>query len=313
HGDIRAAALTRAFDRGLLADPAVQSAIRRRLEDDDTGVRKVAFLLSVVSHKNLAGVLRARDTELNRQVNELDKSDKPAPEVPANAKEKLKPADYDVLLQATASRALDTCLRGARGLAVLGDPRAFALLLQLSREEDVNARVEVCRALAALDDERAVNRLRSLLFDKEPSVRDAAYTALAKIFDKSPLAVAESGLTAADEDVRRRGLQTLIETVKKAKPKTAADAGWELLVRALNDSAAGVRSEAFKAALNLKIGGGGPDTLRFTLQSIHADVRRDALTEVTAQEKEEWATALLYEFFNDPDPGLRAEAFGYAT
>src|SRR5262249_34719805 len=136
---------------------------------------------------------------------------------------------------------------------------------------------------------------------------------LAKIFDKSPLAVAESGLTAADEDVRRRGLQTLIETVKKAKPKTAADAGWELLVRALNDSAAGVRSEAFKAALNLKIGGGGPDTLRFTLQAIHADVRRDALTEVTAQEKEEWATALPYEFFNDPDPGLRAEAFGYAT
>src|SRR5262249_55027422 len=153
-------------------------------EDEDTGVRKVAFLLSVVSHPQLAGVLRFKDNELNRQVNELEKAekpDKPAPEVPANAKVKLKPTDYDVLLQATASRALDTCLRGARGLAVLGDPRAFALLLQLSREEDVNARVEVCRALAALDDERAVNRLRSLLFDKEPSVRDAAYTALVKI------------------------------------------------------------------------------------------------------------------------------------
>src|SRR5262249_18697252 len=33
----------------------------------------------------------------------------------------------------------------------------------------------------------------------------------------------------------------------------------------------------------------------------------------TAQEKEEWATPLLYEFFNDPDPGLRAEAFNFAT
>src|SRR5439155_12618324 len=114
--------------------------------------------------------------------------------------------DLTPLLQATASRALDTCLRGARGLAVLGDQRALGLLLQLSREEDVNARVNVCRALAALDDERAVNRLRSLLFDKEASVRDAAYTALAKIFDKTPLSVAEAGLTAADEDVRRRGL-----------------------------------------------------------------------------------------------------------
>ena len=223
HGDVRAMALTRAFERGLLTDPAVQSAIRRRLEDEDTVVRKVAFLLSVISKSQLAAVLRAGDTELNRQVNELekaDRSDKAAPAVAADAKSKLTPNDYDTLLQATASRALDTCLRGARGLAVLGDPRAFGLLLQLSREEDVNARVAVCRALAALDDERAVNRLRSLLFDRESSVRDAAYTALAKIFDKTPLSVAEAGLTAADEDVRRRGLQTLIETIKMKMPKT---------------------------------------------------------------------------------------------
>lgn len=316
HGDVRARALTRAFERGLLSDPAVQSAIRRRLEDEDTGVRKVAFLLSVASHSQLALVLRAADTELNRQLNELEKaerSDRAAPEVPADARSRLTPTDYDVLLQATASRALDTCLRGARGLAVLGDPRAFGLLLQLSRENDTTARVEVCRALAALDDERAVNRLRSLLFDQEASVRDAAYTALLKIFDKSPLSVAEAGLTAANEDVRRRGLETLIQFVRKKAPKAAGEPGWDLLIRALNDSTPGVRSEAFKSVLNLKIGGGGPDTLRFTLQSIHPDVRREALTEVTAQEKEEWATPLLYEFFNDPDAGLRAEAFNFAT
>jgi len=324
-GDVRAAGLIRAFERKLLDDSSVQSAIRRRLEDDDANVRKVAFLLSVLSKEQLALVLRASDTELNRQLNELEKpekteksekgekGDKTAPVVPPDAKNKLTPSDYDTLLQATASRALDTCLRGARGLAVLGDPRAFGLLLQLSREEDVNARVEVCRALAALDDERAVNRLRSLLFDKEASVRDAAYTALAKIFAKTPLAVAESGITAADEDVRRRGLDTLIQTIKKKTPKSADEPGWGLLVRALNDSARGVRSEAFKSALNLKIAGGGPDTLRFTLQSIHPDVRREALTEVTAQEKEPWAAPLLYEFFNDQDPGLRKEAFEFAT
>ena len=78
------------------------------------------------------------------------------------------------LLQATASRALDTCLRGARGLAVLGDLRALGLLLQLSREEDAAARAEVCRALAALDDPRAADRLRSLLFDLRPSALDNA-------------------------------------------------------------------------------------------------------------------------------------------
>ena len=74
-----------------------------------------------------------------------------------------------------------------------------------------------------------------------------------------------------------------------------------------------MRSEAFKSALNLKIAGGGPDTLRFALQSIHPDVPRKALTEVIAQEKEEWSAPLLYEFFNDPDAGLRAESFGFAT
>lgn len=315
HGDVRAMALTRAFERGLLADPAVQSAIRRRLEDEDTAVRKVAFLLSVISKPQLAAVLRAGDSELNRQVNELEKaerSDKAATLVSADAKSKLTANDYDTLLQATASRALDTCLRGARGLAVLGDPRAFGLLLQLSREEDLDARVAVCRALAALDDERAVNRLRSLLFDREASVRDAAYTALAKIFDKTPLSVAEAGLTAADEDVRRRGLQTLIESIKKKLP-LAGEPGWDLLVRSLNDSSSGVRIEAFKAALNLKIAGDDPATLRLTLQSIHPDVRREALTEVVAQEKEEWSAQLLHEFFNDPDPKLREEAFGFAT
>lgn len=320
-GDLREFALRRTFDRGLLQDAAVQSAVRRRLEDDDGSVRKTAFLLSVLSKPDLAAVLRAGDPELHRQLNEIekpekekgDKSDKMAPAVPPGAKETLTPADYDTLLQATASRALDTCLRGARGLAVLGDPRAFGLLLQLSREEDINARVEVCRALAALDDPRAVNRLRSLLFDREASVRDAAYTALAKIFDQAPLSVAESGLTAADEDVRRRGLETLIQTVKKKKPQAAGEPGWDLLLRALNDSARGVRGEAFKAALNLKIGGGGADTLRFSLQSIHPDVRREALTEVTAQDKEEWAAPLLHEFFNDADPALRKEAFEFAT
>lgn len=330
YGDIRTRALTRVFERKLLDDAAVQSAIRRRLEDDDGGVRKVAFLLSVLSKPDLALVLRAGDSELHRQLNELEKpekgekgdkgekvekekADKTPPVAPPGAKDKLTDTDYDTLLQATASRALDTCLRGARGLAILGDPRAFGLLLQLSREEDVNARVEVCRALAALDDERAVNRLRSLLYDREASVRDAAYTALVKIFDKAPLSVAEAGLGAADEDVRRRGLETLIQVVKKKKPHASGEPGWDLLVRALNDSAAGVRSEAFKAALNLKISGGGPDTLRFTLGSIHPDVRREALTEVTAQEKEEWAAGLLHSFFEDADPGLRKEAFEFAT
>ena len=94
--------------------------------------------------------------------------------------------DLTPLLQATASRSLDTCLRGARGLAVLGDPRAFGLLLQLSREQDPAARAEVCRALAALEDPRAADRLRSLLYDADAAVRDAAFTALSQLQASQP-------------------------------------------------------------------------------------------------------------------------------
>ena len=196
---------------------------------------------------------------------------------------------------------------------MLGDPRAFGILLQLSREEDAGTRVGVCRALAALDDPRSIERLRSLLFDDEEAVRDAAFTALSQLHAADPLVCAESGLNASFEDVRRRGLQALVSQLRKALPKQASEPGWQLLVRALNDSFDSVRSEAFKAALNLKIGGGGVQTLRFVLQSVHADIRREVLTELMAQAGEEWAWNLLLEFFNDADADLRKEAFQFAT
>ena len=200
-----------------------------------------------------------------------------------------------------------------RGLAALRDPRAFGLLLQLSREADPAARAEVCRALAALDDPRAGDRLRSLLYDPDATVRDAAFTALAKLQANAVLQYAAAGLNAGFEDVRRRGLEALVRFLRQS-PQDATMAGpaLELLARVLNDSAPGVRGEAFKSALNLQVSGGGVQTLRYILQSIHADVRREALTEVMAQEKEPWAWALLLEFFNDPDPKLREEGFAFA-
>src|SRR5262245_56030085 len=201
------------------------------------------------------------------------------PSTPAFGEDDLTP-----LLQATASRSLDTCLRGARGLAVLGDPRAFGLLLQLSREQDPAARVEVCRALAALEDPRAADRLRSLMYDADAAVRDAAFTALSQLQSTQPLQYAGSGLSASHEDVRRRGLDALVRFLRQS-PQHANQAGpaLEMLARALNDSSATVRSEAFKATLNLQASGGGVQTLRFILQSVHSDVRLEVLTEVMAQ------------------------------
>jgi ParB family chromosome partitioning protein len=321
HPDVRRLALLRLFQRKMLHRIQVQAALRWRGEDKDPEVRKTAFLLSLFTREKLVQTLRGRDPELNRQLVELEtaaqgaapEEKKAKPSKSRDSKVDLEEVDYDPLLQATASRALDTCLRGSRGLAVLGDQRAFGLLLQLSREEDTQARVEVCRALAALDDPRSIKRLRSLLYDAEAAVRDAAFSALVQIHQTDPLLGAEAGLNAAFEDVRRRGLQVLISEIRKKPPKKADEPAWQLLVRALNDSFEAVRSEAFKASLNLQIAGGGVHTLRFVLQSIHADIRREVLTEMMAQATEPWAWNLLLEFYNDHDPKLREEAFAFAT
>ncbi len=333
--DIRRLALVRLFQRNLLDHSQVPAALRRAGEDADPRVRHTAFLVSCLTRPNLAPALRERDPELDRQFTELEhfdqeaqaKKDEPAetaekekkpPKKKAKAATKsagveVSAADREPLLQASASRMLDTCLRGARGLALLEDPRALGLLMQLSRESDAAARVEVCRALGALDDPRSVKRLRSLLGDGAPEVRDAAFTALSKIYEAEPRTAADAGLSAGHEDVRRRALEILMREVRKKPPQKPDDAGWDLVRRALNDSFPGVRGEAFKAALNLQLGGGGAETLRFVLESVHEDVRREALTEIMAQADQPWSQPLLWECFNDPSPAVRAEAFAFAA
>jgi ParB family chromosome partitioning protein len=331
HADVRRAALLRLYRRELLAEPAVQSALRRRLEDADPEVRRTAFLLALYTRGRLLQVLRARDPDLERQLKELEagpagsaESSTPAGEPPGKKKAKaaqttpasdgpaLDDSDYEPLLQATAGRALDTSLRGARGLAILGDPRAFGLLLQLSREEDKSARAEVCRAMGALADPRSAQRLRSMLHDTEAEVRDAAFTAMMRLHEADPLAAAESGLNASHEDVRRRGLHALVEQVRKSKSGKASEPALAMLARTLNDSFPAIRSEAFKSALALGVGGPGVGALRFAMRSVHADVRREVLTEAMAQIAEPWGWDLLLEFFNDPDPALRVDALEFA-
>ena len=322
HSDVRRLALIRLHQRGLLQLAPAQSAIRLSCEDKDADVRRTAMLLSLMVSRMLFYALRARDNELHRQIHELETfridateqlrtKDAELPSPPPVTEIEFGPSDLEPLLQAMASRAVDTCLTGAKYLALLGDTRAFGVLLQLSREEDAKVRREVCRSLAALQDPRAAKRLRGLLHDSAPEVRDAAFTALAQILASNPLEVAEAGLAAASEDTRRRGLQALIEQLRQSST-TTDDPALQLLVRALNDSIPGVRSEAFKACLNLKIGGGDADTLQFILQSVHADMRREVLTEVMAQFREDWAWQLLLEFFDDSDQKLRGESFEYA-
>ncbi|QDV34780.1 HEAT repeat domain-containing protein [Tautonia plasticadhaerens] len=337
HADLRRWALIRLLHRGLLGQAAVSTSLRRMAEDRDADVRRVAFLLMLHTRPRLVEAIRAGDADLARQLDDLDAAlegqggaaGPPAGRSGADAKAKppkkgargkagseapagLDAEDLAPLLNAAASRSLDTSLRGARCLALLGDPRAFGLLLQLSREAEPSARVEVCRALANLGDAAAVSRLRSLLHDEAAEVRDAAFTAIASIDREVPLLAAGAGLDADHDDVRRRGLQLLLAEAKKAPPASAESPTGLLLVRALNDGSPALRAEAFKAVLNLPAAGGGAGALRFARRSIHADVRREVLTEALAQLAEPWAWDLLLGAFDDPDPALRADALDAA-
>ena len=318
-GDARSLALVRLFQRKMLADRRVEAAIRRAGEDTDAVVRQHAFMVGLLSKERLAAVLRFRDIGIHRQLHNLESIQAEAATTEAKELPKAPKADFELttdeispLLTAMASRAMDTSLRGACGLALLGDPRSLGMLLQLSREEDVVARCEVCAALAALGDDRSIQRLESLLDDDAETVRDAAFTAYAKVTREEALRASTAGLASKHEDVRRRALQTLVTYLRKSASNQKAGPAREMLVRALNDSATSVRGEALKAALNLEIDGGAADTLRFILQSVHADIRREVLTEVIAQEKLPWAWALLLELMSDPDAVIRKDAFEHA-
>lgn len=335
--DLRRLALVRSFQRELQGAPEIQAALRKHAGDPDADVRRTAFLVSLTTRPALAEALRARDRDLHRQLGELSTFGQKAPaaeaegepagaEPPPKAEAKPKAAakkakalpalgeaDLRPLLEAMASRALDTCLLGARGLAALQDGRAFGTLLQLTHEKAAPARVDACKALSELGDPRGIPRLRQMLRDAAGEVRDAAFSALARLEEKSPESAALAGLMAPNEDVRGRGLQLLVRQLKKEPAQHLGGPLVGLLERALQDTSAAVRSEAFKAALNLEIGGGGPETLRFALRSIHADVRREVLGEVMGRIQEPWAPGLLLELFADPDAGVRSEAFEFSN
>lgn len=320
HSWVRRLAVVRCHQRAFLDQPRVRSAVRRALDEDDADVRHAAFHVLVLSRPDLAKALRARDADLHRQLFELEnfslddekkeRTRKP-PKVKA-AKFDLVDEDLEPLLWATASRALDSCLAGAGGLATLGDPRALGVLLQLSREEDVAARVAVARGLGDLGDDRGVRRLRSMLDDGASDVRDAAFTALAKLHEGAPYEAAALGLAASEEDVRRRALDLAVRTMRRKPPKTANNPGWGELRRALDDSSSSVRMEAFKACLNAGVGGGGAETLRFVRGSVHSDVRREVLNEARAHVREPWGWDLLLEFLDDPAAAIRTEALELA-
>ena len=335
----QAMGLIRIFQRGLLKDDATAAGLRKGVESREPGTRQTAFLVSLMTRPKLLEAVRARDKDIHRLVHEIEsisysdptkkkpgKTDKAADSDTAEkskalpktkkAAVKLTPDDYAPLLLAISSRRVETCLLGARCLALLEDPRVFGVLMQLSGEEEASVRVQVCRSFGNLKDTRALERLCLLLSDADVSVRDAAYSALENICaaaDSLDAIVApENGLSAQFPDIRLRALQSLVKLVRKSKSKSKQETpAVKLLKQALSDKDAAVRSEAFKVILNSQVGGGGEATLRIAMTSIHADVRREVFSELLAEEKQDWAQTLMLEMLNDPDPEIRQDAFEY--
>lgn len=309
--ELRWLALLRLLQRDLL-EPA-DRALRAATDDDDAEVRQIAYHLRLLAHPRLAQHLRSVDPDLNRNLHSLEthgQTDQVAPsevDPPAEPPETLTP-----LVQAASSRRRDTCLRGAGHLAALGDKRAFGVLLQLSREGEPDIQVRACRALQQLNDARALGRMQAMLRTPEEQVRDAAFTVIERILEAEPLQAAEIGLSAPQTDVRRRGLRVLTQILGAGAPATLDAPACVLLRRALDDSEAKLRGDAFKVVLRLGIGGAGEGALRFALGSLHEDVRREALTEIMSEIRSDWAWSLLLERFDDPAKRLRDESFAFA-
>lgn len=221
----------------------------------------------------------------------------------------LAEADLEPVLTAMACRTPDTALRGARGLAALGDMRALGALLQLSRESDPNLRREAANALSMLQDPRAKKRLIWMLDDGDAAVRAAALDSFSRLEPSAPLKPAEAALRSAHEDIRVRGLDRL---VKLGSEPTAGPGRTQetetLLGDALEDESQKVRGEAFRTlwAWHQQDPVGALDR---ALVGRFPDLRLRAISELEARGKEPWAYDRLKAAIADRDAGVAAAAY----
>jgi ParB family chromosome partitioning protein len=129
HADLRRLALVRLFQRKLLHDPRVQAAVRRRGDDADPEVQRVAFLLSLYTRERLLEALRRRDAELDRQLTELESGTLPAMAEPPTAAETSPAPQQPAAATAVAAPVLPPQLV-ARVEEMVGQGRLSAVVLQ---------------------------------------------------------------------------------------------------------------------------------------------------------------------------------------
>ncbi|MCC6552249.1 MAG: HEAT repeat domain-containing protein [Polyangiaceae bacterium] len=338
--DLRGEALMQATLAGWLSAPALAPIVARALDDADAAVRRVAFAGKVLERRALAHALEARDEDLARTVRDISrrlaqirqgllaapedraggKGGKAAPAkvsdeaiaaaraaIPGVGEPGAAPgeADLEPLLTAMACRTPDTAVRGARGLAQLGDTRALGALLQLTREPDAGLRRQAATALQELRDARAEKRLVWMLDDADATVRAAALDAFAKLAEAAPLAIAEAALRSSHEDIRIRGLDRLVKLAEKGERTPEAEA---LLADAIEDESAKVRGEAFRTLWSWHAKD-PQKALDRALDARFPDLRLRAVEELKAQAQHAWALERLQATVGDRDASVAQAAY----
>ncbi|HEX8824134.1 MAG TPA: HEAT repeat domain-containing protein, partial [Archangium sp.] len=315
---LRVEVLIRAAGAGWLGSPRLQPLVGRALDDADADVRRVAFTVRVLERRPLAHVLEEKDADfarsaldvarrLTRRARPTDDEARAARDaLPATGKagEALTEASLEPLLAAMACRTPDTAVRGARGLAQLGDARALGALLQLSREPDAAIRRQATDSLRALQDPRARERLVWMLDDENADVRATALDAVVTLdAGEAPLSSAEAALRSSYEDVRVRGLDRLVKLSGKRSEQAV-----HLLGDALEDESAKVRDEAFRTlwAWNEK---SPQEAIDRALSGRFPDLRRRAVDELAARLEEDWALARLTKTVGDRDASVARAAY----
>ncbi|WP_437572718.1 HEAT repeat domain-containing protein [Sorangium sp. So ce542] len=339
--DLRVEALIRAALQGWLSAPAFAPIAARALDDEDAEVRRIAFAAKVIERRALAHALEARDEDLGRAALDIARraaevlrrardgeGEPPAPDAKARPKAPddadLKAAraripgvgspgegpaepDLEPLLTAMACRTPDTAVRGARGLAQLGDTRALGALLQLTREQDPALRRQAATALAELRDTRAEKRLVWMLDDADGAVRAAALDAYARLEPSAPLAVAEASLRSSQEDIRVRGLDRLVALAGEGKGPRPPEAE-ALLADAIEDESPKVRREAFRTLWSWHAA--DPQTALDRAQRARfPDLRLRAVEELKTHGEQPWAAERLKAAIGDRDDGVAQAAY----
>ncbi|XYI00685.1 HEAT repeat domain-containing protein [Sorangium sp. So ce1128] len=339
--DLRVEALIRAALKGWLSAPAFAPIAARALDDEDAEVRRIAFAAKVLERRALAHALETRDEDLGRAALDIARraaevlrrasaggDEQPAPDaksktraadeaaiqaaraqIPGVGSPGAEPAEADLepLLTAVACRTPDTAVRGARGLAQLGDTRALGALLQLTREQDPSLRRQAATALAELRDTRAEKRLIWMLDDADGAVRAAALDAYARLESSAPLAVAEASLRSSQEDIRVRGLDRLVALAGQGKGPKPPEAE-ALLADAIEDESPKVRGEAFRTLWSWHAS--DPQTALDRAQLARfPDLRLRAVEELKAHGEQPWAAERLHAAIGDRDASVAQAAY----